>query len=316
MASIEEHLKRWIVAGVLDEATATGIRTFEQEQPAPRREGPGLMEVLVYLGVAVVCVGVAILVGSNWEDLEEWARVAVIGVPAVLAIAAGQGLRSSGQPELERGGQLAWLAGEGLVAGTVAVLTDNAGWDSENVSLAAAVALAGAGLTLWVIAPSHLQVAGVAVALFALPMTLGERLAADSDEGAQAGLFGMAGFGAAAVLLADVGLFRPKLTAQLAAAALLGFGTFAGTMAAGDGVTEAILFVVGAALIAASIWRGVFLYVILGVALVFAGLINSVARHAPNETVAALALIVIGGMLVATVLVLAQKRPWAPRNAP
>jgi len=313
MASIEELLKRWTTAGVLDQATAGAIRTFEGEQPPPQRQGPGLMEVLVYLGVAVACVGVAILVGSNWEDLQDWARVAVIGVPAVLALAAGQGLRTNGRPELERGGQLVWLAGEGLVAGTAAVLTDSAGWDGENVAVAAASAAAVAGLALWAIAPSHLQVAGVAVALPFLSITLGERLAG-GENAAEVGFYGAACFGAAALVLAELGLFRPQLTAQLAGTALLGIGTFAGTMAAGEGVAEAVLFVAGTALIAASIWRGVFLYVILGVALVFAGLINTVARHAPNETFAALALIVIGGMLVATVLVLAQKRPWAARS--
>ncbi|MBI5946717.1 MAG: DUF2157 domain-containing protein [Chloroflexi bacterium] len=312
MASIEQHLKRWAGAGVIDAATASAIREFEENQPAPRRQGPGLMEVLVYLGVAVAGVGIAILLGNNWEDLQEWARVAVIGVPAVLAIAAGQALRANGRPELERGGQLAWLAAQGLLAGTAGVLADSAGWADEDAFLAAGITVAVAGLALWAIAQSHLQVVGVGAGLLVGSFAFSQKVTGD-DGPPELGMYVLAGFGAAALLLAEAGLFRPKITGQLVSAGLVTFGTFFGTMISGGGWAEPILFVVGAALIAGSIWRGVFLYVIAGVALVFAGLINTVARHAPNVTVAALALIVIGGLLIATVLVLAQKRPWAAR---
>ncbi len=122
MARIEEHLQRWVEAGILKPQTAETIRMFERQQGEPEAgERPGVLEALLYLGVVVLSVGVFSLFTQNWENLESWARVTAIGVPTLLLLGVGAVLRSSKEPQLERGGQAAWLATVALFAGFAAV---------------------------------------------------------------------------------------------------------------------------------------------------------------------------------------------------
>lgn len=310
MASVEEHLRRWLTAGIVDEPLAERVRQFERSQPAPARPGPSLLEALVYLGIAVVGVGVAILVGSNWDDLEEWSRVSVYAVPGVLALAAGVGLQRTREAALDRGAQVAWLAGGALVAGSAAIAASNAGWAEENVVLAAGTVGTVLALLLWALSPEHPQVVGIAAALFLLSMAFGARW---EDFNMQAAFLSLATFGVAGIGLAEYGLLRPRVSARAVGAIGVAVGAFFAVVE--QGWAEPAPFIAGVALIALSIRLGVFLYVIFGVGAVFAGLIYTVARHAGNSTQASAALIVIGALMVATVLILAQTRPWLRRKA-
>jgi hypothetical protein len=313
MARSGDHLGRWLEAGLLDEATAERIRAFEASQPQARR-GPSLLEVLVYLGLAVVVVGALILIGLSWEGLSDWQRVTVAGVPAALALVAGPILRSSGQPALDRGAQVAWLAAAALATLTAAVLADTAGLGEENVALVAGLTALPVASLLWVLAPSHPQVVGVGAGGFMLSFALGIR-----SEDHPAALFGLflAGLAVVAIVLTELAVFRPMISGRLVAGFCFAFGAAVAAMAGGP--AEAGAFVAAAALIALSLARGVFAYLVFGVADVFIGLINSVIRHVGSPQAAAAALIVIGILMIATVILLARTRPWArggPRAAP
>src|SRR6185295_9325717 len=96
--------------------------------PATENERPGVMEVLVYLGVAVIAVGVFILIAISWDDLDGWARVAITAGPGLFALLVGQVMRASRAAGLKRGGEVAWLAATALLTAAVAVFGANNDW--------------------------------------------------------------------------------------------------------------------------------------------------------------------------------------------
>ncbi|MBA4182086.1 MAG: hypothetical protein C0506_15985 [Anaerolinea sp.] len=311
MVSVEDHLRQWSEAGIVDAVTSERIRSFERSRRATTAaERPSVLEILVYLGVAVIGVGVFILVSISWEDLEEWARVAVTAGPGLFALLVGQVMRSSQVPGLQRGGQMAWLAGSALLTGGATVVGVNSDWADENVALGAAITALAITLPLWAIAPSHPQIIGLAAALFLLSTALGSRQ--DEFSFAAAGISLMA-FGWAGVLLVERGVLVPPVSARALSAVAVGFGAFwAAQEAAGY---EPLAFIAAAGLLALGIWRSTFMYVVAGVALVFLALISTITRHIDEPSAAAAALILLGALLVAVVLGLARWQPWKRATA-
>lgn len=310
MSTPEEHFQRWLAARVVDQETVDRLRAFEASRhEAAAEERPGILEAVVYLGVAIAAVGVAILIGSAWDDLEEWARIAVVGVPAVLALLAGQALRSINRPDMVRGGQVAWLVAGALLTATAAVAADSAGWSEENVALTAGVVAGISATALWFLAPSTVQVFGVGAGLFFLSTTLGT--IPDEYTPLVPGIAATA-FGAACLAMAELGWFRPRFSAQPISALLLVWGAF--FVGFDDPWAESLAFIAAAALVALSIWRGVFVYMVLGLALGFGALVRAIGMHVDDPTAASLALILVGALLVGSVILLARHKPW--RGAP
>jgi hypothetical protein len=309
MASVEQHLRRWLDARLLDEAAAARIREYERET-APAEGRPGVLEVLVYLGLAVAAAGAVILVSTSWDELRDWARVAVLVVPGLLALALGWGLKASGSPGTHRGGHIALLVGGAMLAGAAAVLSDNAGEEARDNALAAGLVGVALALALWALSPSHPQVVGVGAAFVVLALSLAER--PDEFSFAVGGLF-LAAAGAAGMVLAELGWLQPQVSAR----ALAGGGVAFGAFFAGfdEGAVEAAALLAGLALVLAGIARGTLVYVAEGVGAVFAGLVASITRHVDDAATAALLLMVIGAGLLATVLLLAFLRPWAREAA-
>lgn len=314
MDSIDEQLKRWRDASIIDAETAQRIAAFERSRAAqPQDERPSIQEALVYLGAAVVAVGVFVLAVANWEEFEPAARIAIPGVTAALALLAGFGLRSTGRRELERGATVAWLLAVVLTGAATAVIAAESDWNAENAALGAGLSAAALALALWAIQPAHAQVLGVLGSLTVVAGAIAGR-ANDSQLmifGAIAGLFA-----AAAIVLVEHGLFIPRPSGRLFAAAMLAGAAYLAGLDDAPAWTQMLGLVAGAALIALSIYRGVFIYISFGVAVVFLGLITLILRHVDNPTTAALALMVMGGALVAGVLLLARVRPWRIAREP
>jgi uncharacterized membrane protein len=314
MAKADEHIRQWRDAGLIDDETAARIEAFESAKAARKSdERPGLMEALVYLGLAIIAAGVAVLAGNNWEHLQTWARVAVPAVPGVLGVAVGPMMLRAPQPGIRRGGAMAWLAAAALLTGAVAVSGAEADWEPEAIVLVSGLGGTVIALVLWVLSPSHAQLLGIAAGLFLVSIGVG------ANAGEHELTFGattMALFGAAGIALTELGLLQPRLSAQaLSALALAGGAFYAGVEEITPAWTEAFAFAAGAALIALSIRRGVFLYMVFGVAVVFLGLMATIAKHVEDPTVAALLMMLIGALLIAGVLILARLRPWVRGGA-
>lgn len=323
MGQIDDLLQRWLSAGLIESGTAERIRSFEAEraraEERERDDRPGVIEVLLYLGVAVLAVGVFALMAQNWPELQSGARVAALAVPTVVCLGGGALMRVSSEAGVRRAGQMAWLVAVGLAAGTMAVFFNEyhpGGLEFEDdreAMLIIAASAAALALLLWVFSPTHAQVLALAAGVFFFAQAMGN-WPDDYSEGL-AGVT-LLTIGVAAVALVELGLLRPRETSQL----LFGAMAIAGPYQAGfieDGIPfELLAFVVGAALITLGILRASFVYVLVGVAGLFVVLVTFIFEHFEDDIGAPLALILSGAILIGAVLLLARFRPTLRRRAP
>jgi hypothetical protein len=315
VSTVDEHIRRWLAAGVLEAPAAERIRAFEaaEMRAEERQDRPGVLEVLVYLGVVVAGIGAVFLVGQNWDELETWARISALAVPAGLALLAGWLLQASQDPPLERAGQAAWFVAVALAAGAVLVGANELGGDDlgggdsgeRNALLAAAMVAVGLSLALWVMSPAHPQVAALAGSIFFLAQAIGNW--PDEFDTTLAGMTLLV-LGLAGLAPAVLGWVGPGSSMR----ALFGLLTVAGPYEAGlDGHVqwaEIMTFAVGAWLIGLSVWRGHFSLTVVGVAGIFVALVTYVFEHFEDEIGAPVALMVSGGVVVAGVILLVQLR--------
>ena len=318
MSTPLEHLKRWQEAGLIDERTAQRVSDFESERrkAEPAMERPTFTEALLYLGVIVIAVGVIVLAATNWGHLGSWARVMVPGIPAIAAVAAGWFMRGQQHPGVRRGGSAAWAAAAGLVAGTTAVVLNEAGVSSENTALVSGIVMAIAAFALWWPDKGDLQVVAGAAAGLLLSVSASAEMSRVSERWAPsaAGL-AMLGFGAMAVVAVELGLIRPRITCRLLGGLSIALGGFVASTGTPFGGIEVLPFVAGAALVWASVRLAFFPYTVLGIAAIFAGTMVTILRHVSDPTIAALSLMVAGVALIAAVVMLARMRERRSQGA-
>ena len=101
------------------------------------------MEVVAYLGAALIVAAVMAIVGRTWEDVPLAGRLALVGVPTVVAAAAGWFLKDRTGP-LGRLASVLWFLALAGTAAFVALVCDGA----TDISPAAATTV-----TLGVVAP-------------------------------------------------------------------------------------------------------------------------------------------------------------------
>ena len=307
MGRYEEHLGRWQEAGLVDSATADRVRTFEGARPEINGR-PTVIEAVVYLGLAVIGVGVTVLTGSEWENLDTWARVAVPAFAAAVALAAGPLLENQGSPALRRGAALAWFLAVLLITVTVAVICEQRDVRGERVAIAAGLVGAAAAVALWVLRPTDAALVAIAAPL----MLLSVGFAAEDGGESSFSTFGLtlAGLGAVGVILAELGWLTPRVTARILTGLAVAFGAFYSGVGDANAWAQVLPFIAGGALVALSIRRGVFVYMAYGIGTTFLGLVTVIVRNVDDVTVAAMLLIVIGVALLGGVLLLAKFRPW------
>lgn len=311
MGHVEEHLRRWVAAGILDQTTAESIRTYERDTRTDDGESrPSVLEALLYLGIVVLSVGVFSLFAQNWNDLQSWSRVLAVGVPTALLFGVGLLLRASPESEFRRGGQAAWLVTVALFAGSVAVTINEYGLGlgdpgEPGALLAIAVSTFALAVALWVPSPSYPQVFAIAGATVFLGQAVGNWPDEFSKELAGMTILAVA---VAALALAEAEWLTPTLPARALFAALAILGPFQAGVDRGPLGFELLAGAMAAAVIALGVVRGSFLVVLVGVGGAFFVLINFVLTHFSDRIGAPMAFMVSGGILVAGVLLLALYR--------
>jgi uncharacterized membrane protein len=153
MGDPEHHLTRWRDAGLLDDDAVARIRAFEDGSPDGASDRPGLQEALVYVGIAVVGVGVVVLAATRWDHLSGTARLGLTGLSAVLALACGFVLRARWEPGLRRGGSLAYLVAQAAVTLAAGLAADESDAAGRNILLTIGVVAPAAGAVIWRLSP-------------------------------------------------------------------------------------------------------------------------------------------------------------------
>lgn len=308
MSDSEQHLARWVAAGLIPPEAAERILAHERRQPRTTESRPSGLEALLYLGIVVLAVGVFALFAQQWRDLESWARLLAIGVPTALLLAAGAIMRLSDAPEMQRGSQAAWLVGSGLFAGTLGVLFNEyrLGFpehDDRGRMLTIATATFLLALALWTLNQSHAQLLVIAVSAFFLGQAVGNW----PDEFSQtpAGMTVLT-VGVAGLALIEWGAIKPVDSGRLFFSVLAVVGPY--EAGAGDGpiAFELLAGVFAAAIIAYGVLRGSFSLLLVGAAAAFAVLVSFIFEHFEERIGAPAALIISGGLLVAAVLLVGR----------
>ena len=308
MNSLETDLERWREADVIDEATAARIRAFErpeaQHAPSPKAR-PSLIEALLYLGLIVVVVGIGQLAAVNWGELTSPARVAALGVPAVLAAVAGWAMRTTHQPASVRGGDVTWLVAVVLLTGTAAVAGHEVGTEDRLLLLVVGLVATAAAFGFWVCSPSYPQIAGIGGSLFLLAQGVGYW--PDDYNLPATGMF-MLSAGVIGLVLAELRFLAPQRGAIAVFVLLAGFGPFYAGLDGNVLWAELLTFAVAGALMATAIARVRFLYLLVGTILSFVQLVAIMFEYFEDDIGAPLALILSGAVLIAAVLLLIPMR--------
>jgi hypothetical protein len=233
---LDDELKRLVSAGVLRQyqadalrdaadadsaAPASGTAAKPAETPPPKQPRPApphssaLMEVLGYIGGALLLGAVALLTVANWGEMGRAARITTGTSAAVLLLAASVVLALFRRRE-----QLSSaLASLGCCVAGFATYVAIEGETGRIVGVAVALALAALGV--WWLQGSSLLVATFAIlAVGVLVITSDVLTPADSVHTNTAGIAGT-GFILVAFVLAMVGLVRDQVTSwSLAGAAM------------------------------------------------------------------------------------------------
>lgn len=110
MNDLADKLRDWVAAGLIDEAQAEAIRSFEMA-PVDERRVPLVAEVLGYLGGSLALIATFILVGEFWTDLQVWARLLLVGAGTVAFLTAGWFIRTVENEAIRRLSSFAWALG-------------------------------------------------------------------------------------------------------------------------------------------------------------------------------------------------------------
>ncbi|WP_069167748.1 DUF2157 domain-containing protein [Nocardia altamirensis] len=170
--------------GVLTETQfeAVMVALASQEQ---RPRGKIVAEIAAYIGAGLVFSGIALVVGSSWEDLALGGRVAVLTAVSIGLVLAGIAVvggpprlfvRGAHGPRVRLGSALLALAA-GAVAGTVGTALDNGSDDAGSWAVLAGLVAAVVG---YAAVPSVIGM--LACGMFsgsAIPWALGDLTDAD-----------------------------------------------------------------------------------------------------------------------------------------
>jgi uncharacterized membrane protein len=307
-AEVAEVLDRAVARGTLSREAADAILADERERrlapPSERRPVVSpLVEAIGYVGASLVMIGMAVLVGSSWEDLVTWSRLAILGGVAVALFVVGALLRDESEPVIWRLRNFVRLLSTGALAGFVGVLTvDALEWPGAPVAIAIGATVAAYSLALWQLQDRPAQHLST---LLGLLIGAGGLMAAWDGPGA-VGLAVLA-IGAGWLALGSRGVLPPPLVAGVLglAACLIGPAITAGSW---EHASPVIGLAVSVTLIVVGTMIHQFLVTGAGVLGLFAYVPYTLGVFFGESVGAPVILLVSGAMLLVVMFVLLRSR--------
>ncbi|MEJ1105605.1 MULTISPECIES: hypothetical protein [unclassified Kribbella] len=325
---LDDELSRLVSAGVLRQYQADALRDAADAEvtaaladpgrarPQPEAEPPpkpktpptathssALIEVLGYIGGALLLGAVALLTVANWGEMGRAARVStgtsaaviLLGVAAVLGV-------------LRRNEQLSSaLASLGCCVAGFAVYVAIEGETGRIVGVAVALALAAAGL--WWLAGSSLLVATFAILAVGVLVITADVLTPDTGTADNSAGIAGTGFILVAFVMAMLGLFRDQVTAwSLAGAAMFSSSICWLIQDRGEIMALAVGTAGPAALLVAYGRRHASAYAVVGCAILLVIWPTALYQLTDNMAGVAIGLVVAAAVLLVAVLLLSRRR--------
>ena len=229
---LEHKLEEWVARGLITAEQADAIRSAESktEPEAPVRRGRVSLaaEILGYFGAALLIGAFLVAFEGVWEDLGQGARFTTLVVITLLLLAAGQALRTSSEPAIERMAGVLWFGAVGSFAGVAfGVVEDVVKFDDTAAGISVGLAAAVFAWPLWRFRCAALQqvavFAGILAALFSAGFS-GFVANGETGAGVLVGIFGLSW-----LLSTEKGWVQPRRTGE----ALGSIGTLGGVQTAG-----------------------------------------------------------------------------------
>lgn len=144
--ALEAALRRWMDAGLIDDALADRIRRHEAAGAEPARRLPPAAEAIADLGIVLGIASAAVAWGSLAERHDDGVRLLLSAVVTTALLAGGALLRRSREPGVQRIASALWLFGS-LGTGIVVVDVYALGGDMDDLP---SVVTLGAGVPMLV----------------------------------------------------------------------------------------------------------------------------------------------------------------------
>jgi hypothetical protein len=334
---LDDELSRLVSAGVLRQYQADSIRdaadaeidkaravtgppqapaqpkaqtkAAPDEPPVKTRTPPmvshsnALIEVLGYIGGALLLGAVALLTLANWGEMGRAARITtgtsaaviLLGASVVLALLRGRGQLSSA------------LASLGCCVAGFATYVAIEGETGRVVGVAVALALAAVGL--WWLAGSSLLVATFGILAVGVVVITADVLTPDTGSAANTAGIAGTGFILVAFVLAMLGLVRDQVTAwSLAGAAMFSSSICWLIQERGEIMALAVGTAGPAALLVAYGRRRHSAYAVVACAILLVIWPTALYQLTDNMGGVAIGLVVASGVLLVAVLILSRRR--------
>lgn len=323
---LDDELLRLVSAGVLRQYQAESLRAaadaevdaaLEQHRPEPPAAPPpkprtppaavhsnALVEVLGYVGGALLLGAVALLTLANWGEMGRAARISTGSVAAVVLLGAAVVLKV-----FRRRDQLASaLASLGCCVAGFATYVAIEGEAGRVVGVAIALTLAGLGL--WWLAGSSLLVATFGILAVGVLVITADVLTPDDGSASNSAGIAGTGFILVAFVLAMLGLVRDQPTAwSLAGAAMFSSSICWLIQERGEIMALAVGTAGPAALLVAYGRRRASAYAVVGCSILLVIWPTALYQLTDNVAGVAIGLVVASVALLFAVLLLSKRRP-------
>jgi hypothetical protein len=302
-------IDRWVAEGVVTAEQADLMRADAGRVVLGRggvrvsEHRAGLAgEALGYLGGIIIVVALGLVTGTLWHDLSTGARLALAGGSAALLLLAGHLVPDRRGAPGARLRSVLWLASSAGMAAFLGLAgTEAFGWSGEAVAAVIGLGTALYSAVLW---RSHRYPLQQAAVLFPLLVGVAGAAALLPDAGV---LFGLAAWSVATAWLALAwGGLIPDREVGMVLGAVGAVGSSLILLEQGWGVALALTFLAALVLLAVAA-RDLVLLAVGSVGTLFL-LPQTMARYFPGALAPALALLVVGVVLVATAVLTTRRR--------
>jgi hypothetical protein len=321
---LDDELSRLVSAGVLRqyqadslrdaadaevEAALAGLPQPPPEPPAKPKSPPtamhssALIEVLGYVGGALLLGAVALLTVANWGEMGRAARVTTGTGAAVLLLGAAAVLAL-----LHRREQLSSaLASLGCCVAGFATYVAVEGATGRVLGVALALVLAGLGL--WWLAGSSLLVATFGILAVGVLVITADVLTPDTGPATDSAGIAGTGFILVAIVMAMLGLVRDQVTAwSLAGAAMFSSSICWLVQDRGEIMALAVGTAGPAALLVAYARRRASTYAVVGCAILLVIWPTALYQLTDNVAGVGVGLVIASAVLLVAVLLLSRRR--------